>query len=122
MAASKFNIKVEAGATYRQQIVWSDTAGIPIDLTACVARMQVRKKIDDAAVMLELTTENGGIVLGGVAGSVDIVITDDQTNTLGNGVYDLEIVMALQEGQTRPDVVRLLFGAVEVSKNVTRQP
>lgn len=119
MAASSFNLKVELGATFRQKITWSDKNSVPINLTGYTGRMQVRKKIDDPIALIDLTTENGGIVLGGTLGTIEIVITDLQTADLSNGVYDLELI-GPQPQVGRADVYRILYGTVEVKKNVTR--
>lgn len=88
----------------------------PIDLTGCSARMQVRSSVDSADVLLELTTANGGIMLGGALGTIDLYVSDEDTTALGwtAGVYDLELEYSNGE------VVRRLFGSVYVSPEVTR--
>lgn len=120
MLASKYNIIVEAGATYRKKIRWKNKNKTPVDLTGCAARMQVRKTISDSNTLLSLTTENGGIVISGTQGIIEIVILDNQTEILTNGVYDLEIVFPLLANQTRRDVTRLLYGTVTSLPSVTR--
>ena len=120
MLASKYNIVVEAGATYRKKITWKNSNRIPVNLTGCTARMQVRKTVNSDVVLLLLTTENGGINIVGVSGTIEIVILDNQTDDLSNGVYDLEIIHPLGDNQTRNDVTRLLYGSVTVSPSVTR--
>ena len=119
MAASKHNLSIDSGATFRTQVIWKDSNNQPINLTTATARMQIRKKVDSVEIMLELTTENGGISLGGALGTIDIYMTDLQTETLSAGVYDLEVSFPVS-GYARPDVVRLLYGSINVSKNVTR--
>jgi hypothetical protein len=79
--------------------------------------MQVRERIDDADVILELTTANGRITLGGVLGTITMVAQDEVTTTLPEirkGVYDLELESAGGE------VTRLLRGSVEIIRQVTR--
>lgn len=78
--------------------------------------MQVLAEIESPAVLLELTSENGCIALGGTAGTVDLYGSDQDT-TLFNwegGVFDVEIIHASGE------VTRLAEGTVSVSKEVTR--
>lgn len=67
--------------------------GDPVDLTGRTAKMQVRSSYRSDVVLLELSTENGGITLGGTAGTVDRLITAAQTSALpARGcVYDLEL-------------------------------
>jgi len=120
MIASKYNIVVEAGATYRKKITWKNSNKTPVDLTGCTGRMQIRKNITDTTILLSLTTENGGIVIGGTLGTIQIIILDNQTDALSNGVYDLEIIHPLGSGQVRQDVTRFLYGSVTVLPSVTR--
>ena len=101
--------------TWRQPIVSPATVGTPVDLTGYTARMQVRSSIASDEVLLELTTENGGITLGDVAGTIALHLdaTDTAALEFTSGVWDLELVSA--------DVVtRLLGGRLKVSKEVTR--
>ncbi len=88
----------------------------PIDLTGCTARMQVRADVESPLVLIELSTLNGRIVLGGAAGTVDLGIaaTDTAAMAWTSGVWDLEI--------THPggDVSRLAEGSISVSPEVTR--
>jgi hypothetical protein len=121
MPAHKFKIEIAQGATYVWETAWSVSPkkGAPfvlVDLTGCTARAQIRSEIDSPEVLLELTTENGRIELGGSAGTIRILI--DAVTTAGitwdSGVYDLEVVFA--DGT----VVRRLAGSVSVSKGVTR--
>lgn len=116
MAAGIKNIYIEQGATYRLNITWKDSGGTPIDLTGYTARMQVRHSYKSDTVLLNFTTENGAITLGGAAGTITIVglatLTEDVPAKAG--VWDLELV----DGDG--NVTRLLQGAVEVSPEVTR--
>lgn len=117
MAAFKVPFKILQGETCDQVTVWkTGTPAAPVDLTGCTARMQVREEIASPVVLLELTTANGGIVLGGTAGTVRKFMSATETAAIQwtAGVYDLEIEF--------PDatVRRLMSGGVSVSKEVTR--
>lgn len=120
MPAHKFKIALEQGATYDQLVIWKSgpkaSTAVPMDLTGCRARAQFRAEIDSAEVLLELTTENGRIQLGGPAGTIRILIDAATTAaiTWESGVYDLEIIFA--DGH----VDRFMAGSVVVSKEVTR--
>jgi hypothetical protein len=120
-APFKVPLKIYQGATFFESWAWStapdeSSAYTPVDLTGCTARMQVRAKIDATTPLLTLTTENGGISLGGTAGTIELLIDADDTAALTwtSGVYDLEIVYP--GGQ----VTRLAYGSVTVSPEVTR--
>ena len=135
----KHNLQVYQGTTFRELlrlatypyavktvngvVVRADTGAaapdsdrIPVDLTGCTARMQVRTAVSSQAVLLSLTTENGGITLGGAAGTIALYISDADTAALhwAAGVYDLEIEFP------NGDVVRRLYGSVSVSPEITR--
>lgn len=118
MAAAKYNLNIEAGATFRQEIIWKDENGVPINLTGCTARMQIRKKITDTDPLISLTSPDN-IIITPLEGKIELIIFDNQTETLSDGVYDMEIVFPAI-GLARPEVRRLLLGSVFVSKNVTR--
>lgn len=117
MAAAKLKLLVEQGATFRKTLTWKAGApAVPVDLTGCTARLQFRSEIAAATPLVTLTTENGGIVLGGVLGTIELIITAAVTAafTWTAAVYDLEIVF------TSGDVRRLVYGTVTVSPEVTR--
>jgi hypothetical protein len=88
----------------------------PVDLTSFRARMQVRAGIDDVDVLLELTTENGGIVIDPDAYTIVLAIPATQTETLAfdPAVYDLEMVGS--DGS----VTRLAAGTIDTDQDVTR--
>ena len=86
----------------------------PQSLTGYAARMQIRDRVG-GAVLLSLTTENGGIALDDGGKVIEISITAAQTEALTKsaGVYDLELV---SPGGV---VTALLEGAVSVASEVT---
>ena len=113
----KRKLTILQGGTFRKRWTWK-SGGVPMDFTGCKARMQVRAEIDSTSVLLELTTENGGIVLGAAPGTIDLYIkaTDTAVIAWESGVFDLEIQYA-----AGPDEVdRLIYGTVTVSREVTR--
>ena len=117
MAAAKLKLAIEQGATFRKVLTWkAGTPAVAVDLTGCTARMQIRKDIPSTTPYVTLTTENGGIELGGAAGTITLIITPTATAafTWTIGVYDLEIVFS------PTDVRRLVYGPVTDSPEVTR--
>ena len=87
----------------------------PVELAGYAGRMQIRSKLTDPEVILELTTENGGIVIDDVAKVITIVITAAQSALLNfaSAVYSLELVQGL-------DVVPFLTGNISLVQEVTR--
>lgn len=116
MTAGVYDITIEQGATFRLNLEWVDSNSDPVDLTGYTARMQVRRRYASTEAALNLTTENGGIVLGGAAGTILIEAAAGATDDIDFkiGVYDLELEAA--DGF----VTRLLQGAVTISPEVTR--
>ena len=115
MAAS-YPITIEQGATFQLNLLWKDGLNAPINLTGYTARMQVRRKRADVSPLLNLTTENGGITLGGSAGTIAVVATATLTAALPakSCLYDLELVSAAGV------VTRLIEGSADVTPEVTR--
>lgn len=115
---AKLKYVIYQGATFRKRLTWTGPAPTltPIDLTGCTARMHIRAKLEDAATLAVLTTENGRITLGGTAGTVDLFISDEDTAAFDwtSGVFDIEIA------HPNGDVTRIAQGSASVSKEVTR--
>lgn len=115
---AKRKLTIYQGATFRKRLTWKGPLPVqmPIDLTGCTARMQVRHEVESPTVLLELTTANGGITLGGVAGTIELFVSDDASTlfTWTAGAWDLEIEFP------GGDVHRLAQGSISVSPEVTR--
>ena len=88
----------------------------PFDLTGYTARMQIRETLESTTTLEELTTSNGGITLGGTAGTITLLLTATETAalTFETAVYDLEIVSGAGV------VTRLMHGKVVLVDEVTR--
>ena len=122
MAAGKYALLIEQGATLDLQLEYKDSNGDPIDLSNYHGRMQIRSDYADngGTVYLQLTNpvNNGtGIDFGGSDGMIYIQISDTDTESLDfdTALYDLELV----DNNTNK-VIRLLEGTVKISKEVTR--
>ena len=115
MAATTYDITIEQGATFSQVVTYKES-GVAINLTGYTARMQVRATLESASTLVELTTANSRIALGGAAGTITLTIAaaDTAALTAGRGVYDLELVSG------SGIVTRLLQGVCTISRNVTR--
>ena len=114
MKPGKYNFVCPQGTTFAEQLTWSIDDS-PVDLDTYTARMQVREKYTSTQKILDLTTENGGITLGGDAGTIDINIDANSTASLvaKTYVYDIELISS-------STVTRLLEGNFIVTPEVTR--
>lgn len=88
----------------------------PVNLTGFTARMQIRETVESTTVLHSLTTENGGITLGGAAGTIALTISASDTAafTFDTAVYDLEVVSG--GGIVTP----VASGTVTLTDEVTR--
>lgn len=104
------------GATWRHTLTWKmgDTAPHPVNLTGYTARMNAcRRHMANATPFITLTTENGGIILGGAEGTITLLLSAEATAVLHeNGIYDLELE------DNSGIVTRLLMGNILISKEV----
>lgn len=113
--AGNYDIVIDQGATYSQVFTWKDSTGALISLVGWTARMQVRRRLPSTGTIIDCTTENGRIALGGVAGTITVTIaaTDTDDMPVGSHVYDLELI----NGAT---VERLIMGSFTVRGETTR--
>ena len=114
MIAGNYNFICEQGATFNRNILWESNS-VPTNLTGYTARMQVRSDYSSSTIIKQLTTENGGIILGGAAGTIDLLIPASETTLLTAGIYiyDLELVF-------NSTVYRLIQGKFTVNPEVTK--
>ncbi len=136
MVAGRYNITCQQGSTFDLQLTLQytnpDYPGncanpnvcpefLIWDLTGYTARMQVRKYVDSATTIANLTTENLStfrIILGNANpndGTINLFIrAEDTRNITSSGVYDIEIISPTNE------VDRILQGDFILSTEVTR--
>lgn len=114
MAATRFNLSIEQGATFKKRFIWRDKNGRPFKLADWSAVMQIRPAIGSATVIYELSTANGTI-LAGNNGVIELTIPSVDTESIAEGVYDL--LMIAPDDVTE---VRLIQGRVSVVPGVTQ--
>lgn len=115
MSHDTYQMEIQQGATFRLPLQWLAN-NVPVDLTGCAVRMQVRERAGADAVLLELSTSNGGALITDAAnGRFELVMTDEATAALTwpRGAYDVLIIHA--DGS----VTRILQGGVTVSPGIT---
>lgn len=87
----------------------------PLDLAGYTGRLQIRPQTTSNTVILELTTQNGGIIIDNTLKTISVNITATQTQalTFTNAVYSMELVKAA-------DVITFTTGSVSLVTEVTR--
>ena len=91
------DLTIVQGATFDgPSFIWETgtvESSTPVDLTGATARMLIKKSIQSDVVIAELTTGNGGIVLGGDEGTIEIVMSAAITAAFNfsSAIYQLEI-------------------------------
>lgn len=113
--AGTYDIEAFQGDTFTLPIVWRDENKDLVDLTGYTARMQLRQTVDAEDFTIELTTENGGITLGGTAGTIDLTISAEDMAAIDAGSYKYDLEMVVGES-----VTKLLRGKFKVIAEVTR--
>lgn len=88
-APANINVKVYMHASLDETVTLNTSLGAPINLTGRTALCHVRKDRSDSAVQITLSSANGGIVLGGVLGTVKFVMSNIATGAL-DCPYDAE--------------------------------
>jgi hypothetical protein len=116
MTAAAYDFVIEQGATLDKTFVWKNNAGVVINLSGYTARMQIRQTVSSSTVLLELTTLNNRIIITPAEGKIQLLVAAADTGaiTWQRGKYDLELM------SSTGTVIRLLYGDVEVSREVTR--
>lgn len=111
--AELFPITLERGITRRISMTLS-MRGEPVDLTGYTARLQVREDARSNDVMLELSTENGGIEIDGPDGLITLIFAADKAGVV---TFAAEYDMVISEAG---ESVRLIYGPITPVQTITR--
>jgi hypothetical protein len=115
MTPIKYPLSCKKGTTFRKKWYLFDKDKKPLDLSSYTGRMQIKVDFDSEA-LIELTTENSGIVIA--ENYIELFIDDSDTSSLfdpGSYKYDIEIVSG-----SNGDVSCPFFGSFKVTDEVTR--
>lgn len=109
------NFLCPQGSTFSKQITYK-IENIPVDLTGYSARLQVRENHYSSETLLDISSPDNGMSLGGSAGTIDILVSASDTSNIpaGNFLYDLELESSGGE------VSRIIEGSFIVTPEVTR--
>lgn len=119
-----YDFTIYQGATFRQLFIWKED-NVEVDVSGYTARMTIRATHADGVtptadydeILAELSTDDSSIVLGDVAGGIQLHLSAETTAALPvtPARYDLEMVETASG-----DVSRILMGKVTIDGEVTR--
>lgn len=110
MPAGTWNIVAEQGATWQPNpLILKDGAGALIDLTGYTAELLVKERYDSADSLLQLNTSNGGIALGGAAGTLTLLATAVQM-----AAVDVATITGIPPSRRCVHTLTLTLGAVVI--------
>lgn len=96
MSGTVLNLDIDAGTDHYVNTTYVDfITNLPKNLTGYSALLEVKYEWEDPRVLLTLSSSNGRILLGGVAGTITIHFTpadttpSSQTYKWDRAVYDL---------------------------------
>ncbi len=112
--SAKYNLVCEQATTFNFLFTINNN-NTPLDLTGYTATMTVRPFVGATTTTLLATTANGRITLGGIAGSVDVLVDATTTGAIGSGRYAYDLVLT-----TGATVTRYLEGKFIVTGAVTQ--
>ena len=106
------NFKLYPHATFDEVVTLQDSLAAPLNLSGKTARCEMRREHQSEAPVFTLTTENGGIELGGALGTVRLTLSAAATGALSFDAlgemlyYDVLLASPAED----PDVVERIFG------------
>jgi len=115
MQPGSLDFLMPKGSTFSRTLTWK-VSGSAVNLTNYTARMQARTSHASSTAVLDMTTANSKITLGGTAGTITLTLSaaDTAAITQSSLAYDLELVSA---GGV---VTRLVEGQIVLTPEVTR--
>src|SRR6478609_8717855 len=109
MSSGKYNLQINQGKLYDKTLTWSIN-GTPVNLTGYSAKLRLYTSSQPNILTLTTTLDGAGngIILGGSAGTVRIVIKTAKTTTLTFSKASYELELTQPDGE---DVPFLIGGA-----------
>lgn len=94
VSSSKFSVPISSVGKQWVPGTGELTYHIPTDLTGYTARCVIRRNWYDATAIHEMTTENGGVILGADDGSIQLLIdkADTAAFSFRSAWYDVDLI------------------------------
>lgn len=96
MTPGQYDIRIRRGSKYTLNFT-INIDGTPLDLTGMSAKMQVKPTASlSSTAYVTASTVSGEITLGGALGTVDVVLSDEDTELIpvGTQYYDVIVINA----------------------------
>lgn len=107
MTAGKYNLQILQGKLFDKTFTWT-ISSTPVNLTGYSAKLEIIDR-DTSAPVIELSTAlddaGNGIILGGSAGTVEVVIKTAKTKTFGFSIATYELQLTRPDGEDVPFLV-----------------
>lgn len=128
MAAAVYNIFIEQGATFKAEMVFKDSDGVPIDQTGRTFTGQIRRRYDATSVLATFTislanqiTDTGKIIITIPAAQTAAIPVEPSTQSNDpkkrpESIYQYDI----EATNVDTTVDRVLQGIATVSPEVTK--
>lgn len=123
--AGFLSLEIEQNASFTHTLLYQQRNGTPVDLTGCVAKMQIRAAHDSSSTLLCTIasypgSEGGkpwfeGITITGEDGKIEINLTPADTVQLAAGSYFYDLLVTFPSTEVR----RVIEGSLEVDPGVT---
>jgi len=114
MSATKYDIKIEQGATFTRLVTLKNADDSPFNLTGYTWISQVRKTGDSNSVVATLAVELVGTE---AEGKLRITLTAVQTGSIAAGTYYWDLKLIKSANST---AIRVLEGRAIASMQVSR--
>lgn len=100
MMPGLYDFTIEQGCTFGRTLTWTNSSNAPVDLSGYSADMQVLQLTGPSggASVLDLSTINGLIVLGGTNGTVTMTVPFTTTANLTPGTYQYQLTLTSISG------------------------
>jgi hypothetical protein len=112
--SAKYNLVCEQATTFNFLFTINNN-NTPLNLTGYTGVMTVRPFVGATTTTVVASTANGRMTLGGIAGSVTVLIDATTTGAIGAGRYAYDLVLT-----TGSTVTRYLEGKFIVTGAVTQ--
>lgn len=116
MKPGNLPLRIEAGATYRKMMQYLP-GGAPMDFTGYTAKLQMTGSAAPEVLLMELTTENGGITLDS-EGNITLYMPPADTLALYSLIANQTCSYEFEIAQSPTEVIRLLRGGVTVNREL----
>ena len=119
MQPANIDLTIYKGSTFSKSFQWkTGNPAVPVDLTTCSLKMQVRRNVNDTVVLSEFSSENGMLVItDGLLGKIELNIPADISAafSFSAGVFDIEVTF-IGTG----DTYRIIEGCFSAVPEVTK--